>query len=331
MALRGPGTFDSFFGDSSDGNIVITGSYVMHRDTYFHNVWMSSSAGQVPTVFTNNFRLFVASKMMFITSGTVDVSGGPGGVGTAGIAVPAGSLQAGGAGGSGSVGNGQPGFPAPTNSASFGGTGGTGGTGGGTSAGTGGVASLVQATSGSLHEMFQAITGYMFGPGGPYAVAGGGGGGAGGGAGAVQVGGGGGAAGGTLLSGIREIISYFQPGSAIMVPAGSFAWGVGQANGILVNQSTTGSIISLVLPGTASFSLQVTGTFQSNGGNGGNGQAGGVTGGGGGGGGGTVINVSGKTTGSLVFQALGGTGGGSNGGGAVGVVGITGSIFNLTA
>jgi hypothetical protein len=325
MGLRGPGTIEAFFGDGTDGDIVVTGSLVLQRDTYYNRVWMSSTLGRLPQIFTNNFKLFVSSRMYFITSGTVDCSGNPGTTGPGGTSPALGSLAAGGAGGSGSVSSGQPGFPPSTFSASFGGSGGQGGTGGGPGGGAGGIASTVQPTSGSNHNFFSAMTGYMFGQSGVYGIAGGGGGGAGGGAGAVQVGGGGGGAGGHLMVAIREIISTVTSGSILMAPTGSFAW----TTGIFISQSV-GPIAVVQIPYPSSYEIHVTGTFQANGGVGGNGQAGGVTGGGGGGGGGVVNAIYSRTTGSLVFQALGGGGGSSQGGGGAGVAGVTGSVFQFT-
>jgi hypothetical protein len=338
--LRGPGIFNSFYGDASDGDLLVTGSYTLNRDYFYAHIWMSASAGTTPTIFTNGFRLFVASKLIYITSGTVDTTGTTGSTGAIpGFTTNSGSLSAGGNGGTGSVGNGQPGFPPPTFSASFGGTGGNGGAGGGTTSGPGGIASPVLPNSGSIHNFFNAMTGYLFGVGGPYAVAGGGGGGAGGGAGAVQVGGSGGGAGGTQMVAAREIISFVPMGAILLLPTGSITWNVGGSpgkSGISVAFPSANGVYPIQLPVSSSsgggpgFQIAVTGTFQANGGPGGNGQAGGVTGGGGGGGGGTVINISSALTGALVMQALGGAGGASNGGGGVGLVGNVGSTFILS-
>lgn len=98
-ALRGPGTFDAFFGDGIDGDFVISGTLSLTTDMYFNNLYLVSG-----TIVPNSFKLYVKNNLIFFTGSSINVDGAsPSGTESVnGGGSISGTLQFGGRGGSAS-------------------------------------------------------------------------------------------------------------------------------------------------------------------------------------------------------------------------------------
>lgn len=158
MSLKGFGIFSGFYGDGSDGQVLVTGTLSLQRDMNYRDLILSGTAAGPPVIITNSFRVNVRDKLIFLTSGTFDCSGGNGSAG-AGGSVPrpvgaSGSLAALGDGGNSGV-----------PSISFPGYGGSGG--------GGGSVLTPDPVSGSIDNLVSAMLGYTFGYAGVFQIAGG--------------------------------------------------------------------------------------------------------------------------------------------------------------
>lgn len=161
MPLRGPGTFDFFFGDGTLGTHTVVGTQTLNADTFYTHLTVPLGT----TLVTNGFRLFVSEVLIVdghIHNDAVGTTPGAGG-----------SLPAGGAAGAGgNVGSGFVGFPGtgtPPGISGFGGVGGGGGHGGASTTpnapGTGG-SSGVPFAAGVVYqprELFNFSTGLFLG------------------------------------------------------------------------------------------------------------------------------------------------------------------------
>jgi hypothetical protein len=226
MSLRSNGTFDSFFGDGSDGHINVSNGIVLSRDMFYDVLVMSGTSSTTPRIDTNSFRVYVRSKLIFMTSGTIANDGVGGANGLAGISPKptpeSGSLS--------SLGDGGDGSPDGTSNGinggfvvGLGGYGGDGGYIGGFSiSGFGGYVLAPDNVDGSVNDPFFKFLGYTFGHHGSNAIAGGAGGGGGSGDDVSMTGSGGGGGGGVLFVAAQEILiglsgtyieaSSFDPG-----------------------------------------------------------------------------------------------------------------------
>lgn len=354
MALKALGTFGGFFGNGSDGDVKVTGTLNLTRDMNYHVLVLSGTAAGPPTIFMNSFRINVRDKLIFLTSGTIDCSGGSGSIG-GGAGVPAsgglaprpsafvsGSLPSFGDGGSGSLPNVYGGATGSGGWASFGGNGGNGGSpAANRPGGPGGVLTSPSGSSGSLHNPFFAMLGCTFGPGGPYFMAGGAGGGGGGSSSATNSGSGGGGGGGVAVIAARQIIvglSGTYTEAASLTPGFPFSGTVAPFSGTVFTRV-----------------VNQTGTISAHGGVGAAG-SGINTGAGGGGGGGVICLVTSahpRLTGvfgsvdssffglsaSLLIDSrlqsgtllldVGGAAGGAAGGGTAGAGGLYGTVFYI--
>lgn len=224
MALRGTfGSSDGIFGSGVDGDLFLTGSLVLQKDTALRNLILS---GTSPILFTNSFRLRVSATCSFLTNGTIDCSGPTGTFFIPGVPIPAQSVAPGYAGGSGTI---NVGVNGRSPGASYGGSGGIGGS-GSNAGGIGGTTVTPAAMSGGVQNLLSMLMGYTFGQGGPYPMFGGGGGGGGGGPGAIQRGGGGGAGGGVLPLAAREVRVFTSATGTIRANGG--AGGPGEAGSV---------------------------------------------------------------------------------------------------
>lgn len=328
MGLTGfGGSTDAIFGNGADGDLFLTGSIVLQRDTSYRNVILSSSGGSSPIIFTNSWRLRISATCSFLTNGTIDCSGPSGTFAIPGVPISAQTLAPGAAGGSGTVTLGVVGV---SQGGTYGGAGGIGGS-GTLAGGIGGAAPAPDPISGTVRNLFPILMGYTFGQGGPYPIFGGAGGGGGGGPGAIQRGGGGGAGGGVLCVSARDIrvatsfTGTFQANGGAGGPgeAGSVTGGGGGGGGGVVllaaakipyrfnnfQTDVTGSrFFSASFPNPPSTTPiwpfpTTTGTYVQ------------------------LFDIN--FDGLLFLQADGGLGGSASGGGSPGTPGLSGSTFFL--
>jgi collagen type VII alpha len=281
-----------WYGDGSDGDLTVSGTFTLGRDYYFRNLTVTGASNLINS---NSYRIFV--------SGTLDLTGavtgaiirnGSGGGNASGATAGSGSNlggtsatigagQNGGNGAIGTTGTGTAGTATAALTSTLGGIGGTSGAGGGLAAvGTAGVASGAASTNRMAFFDCNLLRGAALYTGGT-----GGSGGSSGTGNGVSAGGGGG--GGASSGGIVAIFAN-----------------------IIKRDGTT-----------AAGAISVAGGI---GGNGGNAVAGGGGGGGGGSAGGCIYIVYNSlqgSTGTSILRAGGGTGG-SGGTGTTGYYGGTG-------
>lgn len=306
MSLVGTyGSFDSIFGNGADGDMTLTGTLVLQRDTHYRSLIFS---GSNPTLFTNSFRLSVRSTCSFLTNGIIDCSGQTGSAAVPGLPVLPQTLAPGSPGGSGTV---DVGVGGVSPGSSYGGSGGIGGS-GSNAGGPGGLVTTPAGVSGTVGNVFSMLMGHTFGYGGPYPIFGGGGGGGGGGPGAIQRGGGGGAGGGVLVFAAREILVYTNMTGTIRANGG--AGGPGEAGSVTGGGGGGGGGVVLITTSRTSrrmgIETSLTGTsyFMSS----------------------TLLGGYVKPyDGLLDVQANPGAGGSPSGGGIAGSAGSSGSVFIL--
>jgi hypothetical protein len=75
MPIRGPGAYSFLFGDGHDGDVVLTGSISLSRDMYYNNLTLSGTSTVTPVLNTNSCRVFVRSKLTFMTTGSIRCDG----------------------------------------------------------------------------------------------------------------------------------------------------------------------------------------------------------------------------------------------------------------
>lgn len=296
------GTIDGIYGNATDGDLFITGTLVLTRDSFFRNVTLS---GTNPTIITNNFRFFVQATCSFLTNGVIDNSGFSGTFAIPGTSTRIGSLPPGMPGGSGTI---VTGFSGIGPGATWGGGGGAGGS-GSQPGGPGGTAIVPDAISGSVGTILPMLVGFTFGQGGPYPIFGGGGGGGGGGPGAIQRGGGGGSGGGVLCIAVREILVRTRATGTLRVNGGP--GGPGEIGSVTGGGGGGGG--GVVLLTTSRFYNQIGAGFSA-------GPALDPT---------FITSYISPWDGALLLQSDGGIGGSGVGGGALGSPGGSGSIFVL--
>src|SRR5579859_5553315 len=272
MPLAGPGTFDAFFGDGSDGDTVFTNGGQIIGPMSYGTVTVNGLFGlelNGNPLFCHRLIVDASSSNLF-QDGAVHCNGGHAGVNTnvIGKGAQAGFFGGGGDGGLGGIGaapvgtDAQDGLSPPGQS--IGARGGDGGIGLSGRTGLGALPTMVPARYLKMANFITALCGGFLAPGGLVFPSGGGGGGGGGRLDGTQIanGGAGGGGGGICFVCAREIIL-----------TGNFPH------------------------------------FGARGGNGGNGGGTRGTGGGGGGGGGAIILVYSKIVGNLLTTVLGGVGG----------------------
>ncbi len=145
--LLTPAFTSSFFGDGSDGNVVISSNTSLTRDMFYNNLTINTGI----TLNPNGYKIFVLEDLTQNGTGVIARNGNTGGVGSAGGAAAVGGGGGGGGGGAGSTGgivaiyakniiNSSDSFIR-----SFGGAGGGGGAGGTGNTGTSGSSGAVGA------------------------------------------------------------------------------------------------------------------------------------------------------------------------------------------
>lgn len=138
----------SFFGDGSDGNVLINSNTTLTRDMYYNRLVVSSNA----VVNLNGFRVLVADRLSLLGSTTTLHNNGSAASGSgdaAGSGGSSGSIGGGFAGGSGGVGVADPGNGFPL-VASAGQVGGAGGNGGGIGGGIAGILTVPTVAGGGV-------------------------------------------------------------------------------------------------------------------------------------------------------------------------------------
>ena len=174
-------TRKNFFGDGSDGNVIITGTTTLTRDMYYKNLTVNNGG----ILITASFRVFVQEDLIINSGGIIKNSGTDGGNGgtqynpslggTAGTAISGGSLPgalAGAAGGDGNASNNDPGVAGTSGSDAAkslsvagvgGGAGGTGGEySGGNVPGTGGNGGNGGSITGTVYNVPRSYTGIFY-------------------------------------------------------------------------------------------------------------------------------------------------------------------------
>lgn len=252
---------DGWFGSGIDGDLTVSGTTTLTRNTFYNNLTITSTGTLKPA----GWRVYILGTLTIDSGGSINDDGPAGSGTTAGTALALrGSMGAAStAGGAGSAGNSNgtasSGTSNATLNASFALP--TGGNGGASGAGqSGGVsgAPVVYNANVSLNDVWPCITiGHVFGRGSSSNLYNGGGGGSGGGAATGSTGGGGGAGGGGVWVACKAIANSGR----ISANGGAGGAGTGAAGGG-GGGGAGGYAIVMYQSGTL-------GTVQANGGTGG--------------------------------------------------------------
>lgn len=188
-----------FFGDGSDGDVVLGAPATLTRDMYYNSLDLDGN-----DLDADGYRVFVRNTLTIPTASSIYRMGGNPSGETGGAANPSRTIGGSMVGGDGAIGAGNNGGQA---SKSQGGAGGDGGAGSGGAGGTGPAPILLGGYQTTPHAPPNVLTGWYYEPGAVCdAIMGGCGGGGGGGDGAANEGGGGGGGGGCVLVFARNII-----------------------------------------------------------------------------------------------------------------------------
>jgi hypothetical protein len=156
--LQDTGTI-AFFGDGSDGNVLIDSNTTLSRDMYYNRLTISSNA----IINMNGFRILVLDRLDLVGSSTTLHNNGSNASGSgdsAGAGGATGSIGGGFAGGAGAIADDDPGNGLPLSSTP-GQLGGAGGNGGGIGGGIAGVFTAPTVAGGGrqiIQHPFNALT-----------------------------------------------------------------------------------------------------------------------------------------------------------------------------
>lgn len=75
MPLKTPGNFSFIYGDGSDGDVKVTNEISLSKDMHYNNLILSGSGATIPKINTNSFKIFVRSKLIFVTNGEISCNG----------------------------------------------------------------------------------------------------------------------------------------------------------------------------------------------------------------------------------------------------------------